>query len=592
LTAHRRRPPAPATRLIALALLVAACGSTIDPIPSSAPSPTPAKLTPAPTSGPFVKAAYPASGVAPCGQTAPPDASHGAYTGNIKRISAKDARTVVFELCDPDVAFLSKIASPAFSINDTGWLKSRIGPGTSGPQAIVTDVNGTGPYRLEGWTPGTEVSLARNPAYWGAPAKNERVIVRWNPDAGQRAKELQDGTVDGIDAVDAAGVTTMTDNVALALQTRPGLDIFYLGFNNTLPPFDNEKVRQAIAIGIDRQHIVDSFFPPGSEVASHYTPCAIPHGCAGARWYDYDPTLAKETLAAAGYPNGFDTTIHYRATPSPYLPDPAGVASELQAELLANLGINATLVVEPPDTFLTAVDAGKVDGIHLLGQTEDYPDVTAFLDPRFGSGASAEFGQKATDIAKALAAGDATADPTKRDSAYAKANVAIRTHVPMIPVADTGSTVAYRVDVSGASASALGLDRFASMTPGDRRQLVWLTTTEPGGLYCADETDPVSSLICAQVMDTLYAYDPTSGAPVPSLAQRCDPNADLTVWTCTLRPGVLFSTGAVLDANDVVLSFAVQWDADHPLHHGHTGAFNTFASWFGGFLNPPPTPGG
>ena len=304
------------------------------------------------------------------------------------------------------------------------------------------------------------------------------------------------------------------------------------------------------------------------------------------------PDPGQETLAAAGFPNGFDTTIHYRATPTPYLPDPAGVASEIQAELLANLGINATLVVEPPDTFLANVDAGKVDGIHLLGQTDAYPDVTAFLDPRFGASASAEFGKTFTDIRNALAAGDATADPAKRETAYARANNAIRTHVPMIPVADTGSTVAYRADVSGTSASALGLDRLASMTPGDRRQLVWLTTTEPGGLYCADEADPVSRLICAQVMDTLYADDPTSAAPVPSLAQRCLPNADLTVWTCTLRSGVLFSDGSVLDANDVVLSFAVQWDADHPLHLGHTSAFRTFQSMFGGFLNPPPTPGG
>jgi peptide/nickel transport system substrate-binding protein len=562
---------------------VAACGSTIDPIPSAAPSTTPPKLTPAPTSGPFIKAAYPASGTAPCGQTAPPDASHGAYTGNIKRISAKDARTIVFELCDPDVAFLARIASPALSINDSGWLKSHTDPTVTGPQAIVSDVNGTGPYTLESWKPGTEVSLARNPAYWGPPAKNERVIIRWTTDAAQRVRELRDGTVDGIDAVDPAGVTTMTDDVALELLPRPGLSVFYLGFNNTLAPFDNEKVRQAIAIGIDRQHIVDTLFPPGSDLASRYTPCAVPHGCAGARWYDFDPTLAKEILAAAGYPNGFDTTIHYRATPTAYLPDPAGVASELQAELLANLGINATLVVEPPDPYLAAVDAGNVDGIHLLGQTAEYPDVSAFLDPRFGPDASAEFGHTFNDIGKALATGDGTADPAKRDAAYAKANVAIRIHVPMVPVADTASTVAYRVDVSGASASALGLDRFASMTPGDRRQLVWLTTAEPGG---------VSSLICSQVMDTLYAADPTSAAPVPSLAQRCLPNADLAVWTCTLRPGVLFSDGSVLDANDIVLSFAVQWDADHPLHRGHTGAFGTFGSLFGGFLDPPPSPGG
>ena len=106
------------------------------------------------------------------------------------------------------------------------------------------------------------------------------------------------------------------------------------------------------------------------------------------------------------------------------------------------------------------------------------------------------------------------------------------------------------------------------MTPGDRRQLVWLTTHEPSGLYCADETDPVASLVCAQVVESLYAYEPGGAAVIPALAEKCSPDADLVVWTCTLRANVLFGDGSRLDANDVVLSMAVQWDADHPLHRG------------------------
>ena len=51
--------------------------------------------------------------------------------------------------------------------------------------------------------------------------------------------------------------------------------------NNTFEPWDDVKVRQAIAMGIDRQRIVDNFYPPGSEVASHFTPCSIPFGCDG-----------------------------------------------------------------------------------------------------------------------------------------------------------------------------------------------------------------------------------------------------------------------------------------------------------------------
>ena len=88
--------------------------------------PTAPPETPTPSQGAFVPTAYPASDDAPCDQAKAPDPTHGAYRGNLKRIEAKDASTVVFELCRPDVAFLAKIAAPAFAINDTGWLRSHI----------------------------------------------------------------------------------------------------------------------------------------------------------------------------------------------------------------------------------------------------------------------------------------------------------------------------------------------------------------------------------------------------------------------------------------------------------------------------------
>ncbi len=591
--AHRRWTRGLAACLTTVAVVVAACGGpAIDPISSFAPAPTPAPPTAVPSEGPFRPSAYPAAGDAPCGQAEAPDAGHAPYTGELKRISATDADTVVFELCGPDVAFLSKIASPAFGINDAGWLASHIDPATSDPQAIVDQVNGTGPYRLESWTHGSEVSLARNDGYWGDKAANERLIARWYDNAGQRIAELQNASVDGVDDIDPTAVQAVVDDTDLKLAPRAALNVFYVGFTDTFAPFDSELVRRAIATGIDRQRIVDTYFPPGSELATHYTPCAIPHGCEGEGWYEYDPTLAKEMLASAGFPDGFDTKIQYSTTATEYLPDPTGVATELKNQLLANLGIRAELEVVPDDTFFADAAAGKVDGIHLLGQSVTYPDAGAFLEVRFGSGASPEFGTVSDDLGAALAAGRATVSNGKRDAAYAKVNDAIRSHIPLIPIARGATNAAYRADVQGAATSPLGLERFAAMVPGDRRQLVWLTSAEPGGLYCADETDSVSALLCTQLSEGLYGYDPTSAATVPVLAKGCEPDADLLVWTCTLRKGVRFHDGSALDASDVVLSFAVQWDIEHPLHLGHDGSFAAFTSRFGGFLNPPATPGG
>ena len=158
----RTRPSGAAARSIVLAVLVAACGPTVRPIATATTTPTPPPTaTPVPSSRPFVATAYPAGGAAPCGQAKAPDAQHAPYAGNLKRISATDPTTVVFELCGPDVAFPSKIAAPAFAINDAGWLESHIDAGGGGDQEIVSDVNGTGPYRLE---PGTAAPRSAWPA--------------------------------------------------------------------------------------------------------------------------------------------------------------------------------------------------------------------------------------------------------------------------------------------------------------------------------------------------------------------------------------------------------------------------------------------
>jgi peptide/nickel transport system substrate-binding protein len=577
------RAPGWSHRLAALtaatAIIITACTGTTaspsaPPAESTAPTPPPA------SAAPFEAMVYPETGEAPCG-TDP-------YTGNFKKISATDATTVVFELCAPDVAFLSKIAFTSFAINDTAFLEANVDPAKADNQAIVSAVNGTGPYKLEAWNRGTDITMVRNDAYWGDAAKAEKLIVRWSAEAAQRLVELQSGTVDGIDNVGPTDFAAVEGNADLQLKPRAGLNVMYVGMNNTFEPFTDERVRQAIAMGIDRARIVDNFYPPGSEVASHFTPCSIPNGCAGEAWYTFDPTRAKELLAEAGLADGFKTKLYYRNVVRGYLPDPIVVGTDIQAQLKANLNIEVEIVEQESGTFLDNADAGNLDGLHLLGWGADYPDVTNFLDFHFGTGSSKQFGNKFDDITAALTAGGAGLTDAAREPSYVTANDAIRTHVPMIPIAHGGSAVAFRADVQDAHSSPLGNEHFASMTPGDRSQFVWMQNAEPPGLYCADESDGEALRVCEQMTEALYAYEIAGTAAQPALAEVCEPNTELTVWTCTLRSGVTFHDGATLDANDVVLTYAVQWDAAHPLHKGRDNSFTYFPGLFGGFLNPPP----
>ena len=112
-----------------------------------------------------------------------------------------------------------------------------------------------------------------------------------------------------------------------------------------------------------------------------------------------------------------------------------------------------------------------------------------------------------------------------------------------------------------------------------------------------DQVGPITTTVAdaATVFEVIGGHDPRDSTSIPerppvvtpTLARSCNPSAELTVWTCHLRKGVRFHDGAPLDGGDVVASFAVQWDAEHPLHAGNDGRFAHMASWFGGFLNPP-----
>jgi ABC-type transport system substrate-binding protein len=567
-----------------LILVLAACGqqgTSEEPAESEPPAGSEA---PAPSDGggDFTGMAYPEDGPAECG--ADTNAS------NISEIRAEDERTVVFTLCNPDVAFLAKVAFSSFAIDDSAYLEAHAEDGS-----IVDEPNGTGPYRLDTWNRGSDITLTANEDYWGDAALSPTVIFRWSTEAAQRLVELQAGSVDGIDNPGPDDFETIEGDDTLALYPREGLNTLYFGFNNnpsiegfdnSTNPFADEAVRQAIAMGIDRQRIVDNFFPPGSEVASHFVPCAIPFGCEGDDWYEYDPDAAREMLADAGYPDGFETTIHLRDVVRGYLPAPTQVAADLQAQL-ADIGITADIDVQESTTFIDNSDQGLLDGIHILGWGADYPDPTNFLDYHFGAGASAQFGDGFEDIHEALATGASSVEDADRTAAYEEANNLIKEHVPMIPIAHGGSGVAWHADNEGGHASPLSNENMAVVSPGSDDQLVWMQNGEPGGLYCADESDGEALRVCEQIKESLYAYEVGGTEAVPSLAEECAPNDELTVWTCTLREGVTFHDGSALDANDVVLSYAVQWDAAHPLHVGRDGSFTYFGALWG-FLNPPP----
>ncbi len=500
------------------------------------------------------------------------------YGGNFKAMEAVDALTVRFTLCQPDPAFPFKVAFSAFAIHPSEYLMAAGGSGD-----LLRAPVGTGPYRLAKWTAGEEIVLARNDAYWGIPAQEAEVIVRWSPEAGERLAALLAGQADGIDNPAPADFPAIQADPNLMLYERPSTNIFYLGINNSIPPFNDPRVRQAIAYAIDRESLVREFYPAGSTAAGQFMPPSIFGYTPEVAPYAYNPAQAQALLQAAGVPLPIETTLSYASVVRSYLPQPGRIAERIQEQLRA-VGIHVTLDQEDWTAYLDAAQAGRLS-LHLLGWGADYPDATNFLDYHFGAGASPQFGERLPQITGVLRLAAMLTSPEERYPLYMEANTAIRELAPMVPIAHATSGTAFRASILGAHSSPLTIEHFSIMTDPDDDQLVWLQNAEPSSLYCADESDGESLRICEQINESLLAYEISGTRVMPALAQDYGGSADATIWTFRLRPDARFHDGSTLDANDVVLSYLLQWDAAHPLHVGRTGDFTYFSAFFGGFIN-------
>jgi ABC-type transport system substrate-binding protein len=508
------------------------------------------------------------------------------YGGKISSIEAVDMYTVKFTMCKPDPAFLAKVAFTPFGIYPSEWLMEN----ASNPEVLLRAPVGTGPWVLESWNSGESIVFTRNENYWGEQPVYDTLVFRWATEGAARLLELQSGTVNFITNVSPDDFETVSGDPNLQLLPVSNPNIMYLAMTNTFSPFNNLKVRQAIAMGIDRQRIVDNFYPAGSEVASHFTPCSIPNGCVGESWYEFNAAdaraLLEEGLAEEGVALPFTTTIYYRDVFRGYLPEPSLVAVEFQTQLLENLGIEAEVVVMESGEFIAESTAGNLDGFYMLGWGADYPHVTNFLDFHFGA-ANPQFGDPFPEIYETLVAASQIADVATAAPLYEQANNAIRELVPMVPIAHGASASAALASLGNAHFPPFGAPFFEVMDPGSDT-LVFMQNAEPISLFCADETDGESLAACQQVVEPLLNYQIDSGDVRPALATACTANADATEFTCTLREGVVFHDGTAFDANDVVVSWAAGIDASSPYHTGNTGAYEYYAYLWDSLMNLPP----
>jgi peptide/nickel transport system substrate-binding protein len=497
--------------------------------------------------------------------------------GNLKAVDAVDDYTVKISLCKPDPAIPFKMAFGTMAMQSPANLDKYGGGGDLGSNPV-----GTGPYKLVEWVRDDHISLEANPDYWGEPAKTKNLVMRPIPEAAARFLELQSGTVDIINNLGTDDFPVAEADANVQVLDRPPLNIGYLWMQRDLKPFDDERVRQAVGMCVDREALVKAFYPPATLVAEQFLPPGLLGYSEGLTWYQRDVEEAKRLLADAGYPDGFDTRLSLRDVVRGYLPEPTKVAEAIQAQL-AECNIRATINVMESGSFLDAAAAGELE-MGLLGWLADFPDPTNFLDFHFtGTGSGEQFGTPFPDIVDLLNQAAVLSDAGQRQQLYNQVNDLIKLHVPMVPIAHGGSAMAALADVQGLLASPLNEEEYALVSKGDADTLIYAKNGDAISLDCTDETDGESFEVCTQLFEGLLGFKAGTTEVEPVLAESYESNADATEWTFHLRQGVTFTDGTPFNAEAVKVNIERQWDPSNPLHVGRTGEFYYFTAFFGGF---------
>ena len=581
----RRRLPAVAL----VALVVAACGDVAPrtPWPSGDPAASGAAGIPVAPERPFETEVWPTAGSA-CDLPG--------YEGRIGQIEAVSARTIRFTLCAPDGAFLTRLAHPAMGVIDSTSVDI-----VAADPAAARLVPGAGQFQVEAWADGENVRLGRvadgtleaatpapaSPATSGSrpatPASPPvTIVLRWAAASADRVAAVRESEVDGIDAPDASDLERIGTLPELATTPRPGLATAYLGFG-TGHRFDQLAVRRAFAQALDAASLARDAFPAGSTAATHVAPCEVAGGCAGTPWYEFNGPAGSAALTMAGYDRGKPIPLHIPDSPVPGLPDPGRVAAAVADQLRDSLGITVEIDVMPAVELSDAVATKGVDGLFLGGVASSLADASGYLEPLFGRGATGPTATRTRGVRRALQEAAGLTEADARRAALAAVNDRVRSAAPIVPLVHPGSTTAYRADVAGVAISPLGTDPLGDFLPGDRSQLVVMQTADPAGAWCAITTSIEALRLCALVTPGLLAFAGASLVPGPSLASRCEPSEDATVWTCRLRGGLTFTDGKRVDAGDVLASMRAQGDAGSPLRASlPVAAFGAWDELFGG----------
>ena len=272
----------------------------------------------------------------------------------IQSVTADGADKVIITLKRPTGHFLFNL----------GWGDAVIVAPESADSNKALPI-GTGPFKFDRWVQGDRIELARNDSYWGEAVKLEGATFQIVPDPAAAVAAMMAGDLDAFPNFPAPENISQFEadpRFTVKIGTTEGETI--LAINNGKPPFDDLKVRQAIAHAIDRDAIIDgAMFGYGTPIGSHFAP-HHPAYVDLTGMYPHDPEKAKALLAEAGHGDGLSVTL--KLPPPSY----ARRGGEIIAAQLAEIGITAEIIPVEWAQWLEQVFKGKDYDLTIVSHTE------------------------------------------------------------------------------------------------------------------------------------------------------------------------------------------------------------------------------
>lgn len=281
----------------------------------------------------------------------------------IASIETPDDATVVIKLSSRSISLPYNL-SYVWVINDA-------------TKDLQSTEDGTGPYALDGWQRGSQLAVKRFDKYWGPKPENGEVVFKYFTEATALNNALLTGAVDVITSVQSPdSLAQFKDNPDFTVAEGKSTTKLLLAYNDRVAPFDNVKVRKALARAVDDKKLLEAVWGEYGTLIGSFVPPTDPWYVDLTKTDAYDPESAKALLAEAGYPDGFTFTID---TPN-YDPHPIA-AQFLQGEL-AKVGVKVEINVITANEWYTKIYKAH-DFQATLQEHVNHRDIVFYGNPDF-----------------------------------------------------------------------------------------------------------------------------------------------------------------------------------------------------------------